>query len=98
MPDGGPPGPVDRLEDLGAAGADQPGEADDLTGVDGEGDVVELAGPRQAVDPEHLGSAHRPADGGVERELDVAAGHQGDDLARSGWSSPAGRRRRSGRP
>ena len=35
---------VDRLEDLRAAGADQPGQADDLAGVHGQVDVGELAG------------------------------------------------------
>ena len=38
---GGPAGAVDGLEDLGAAGADQPGEADDLAGVHGEVDAGE---------------------------------------------------------
>jgi hypothetical protein len=33
----------DGTGDLAAAGADEPGQADDLSGSDGEGDVVEGA-------------------------------------------------------
>ena len=47
--------PEERLRDLGAAGADQPGEPEDLAGANRERDVLEPAGtasgPRRAAAP-----------------------------------------------
>ena len=44
----------DRAGDLAAAGADEPGERDDLAGADVERDVEEHALAREALDLEHL--------------------------------------------
>ena len=44
--------PEQDAGDLGPAGADEPGEADDLAGSDSEADVAEDAGPGQALDLE----------------------------------------------
>ena len=52
---------VDGLEDLGAAGADQPGEPDDLAGAHRERDVLEDAAKAEPLDLEH--------DRGVGRQL-----------------------------
>ena len=53
-----------RAQELGPAGAHQPRDAEDLAGVEGEGDVLELAGHRDAVDAQELlapGRARRRA-------------------------------------
>ena len=47
-------GAEERLAQLGAAGADQPGETEDLAGVDREAHVLEDRQTGQALDPEHL--------------------------------------------
>ncbi len=66
------------LGDLGPAGADQPGHADDLAGPEREGDVGEAAGEAEALDPQHLLALGRgPAAG--EQRLDAAPDHQADD-------------------
>ena len=42
------------LHDLGASGADQTGQANDLTGADAEADVAEEAGTGKVLHAEHL--------------------------------------------
>ena len=67
----------DRPRDLGAAGADQPGERDDLARPHVERDVGEDALARQALDLEHgLADASLPR--GRARQL--AADHRADDV------------------
>ena len=65
----------ERQRELGAAGAEQADEADDLAGVQGEGDVGEFAG---AACPPHLEQRRRPPDVAARRSrvLDALAGHQ----------------------
>ena len=78
---------VDGLEDLRAAGADQAREADDLARADRDVHVAE--GSRRARAP-RPGAARRPGRLGPARAarredvLDVAAGHQRDDVAGGG--------------
>ena len=62
MPAEGRAGAVQRLEDLGATGADQAREADDLAGADAEVDAREDAGQLQAAHVED-GVARRGAAG-----------------------------------
>ena len=96
---GRPCGRRRRLEDLGAPGADQPGEPDDLAGADVEGDVRELARAGRGPRPRSSGSASATALGrGREDVLDRAAGHQPDELRGRASPWPAGRWRRCGRP
>jgi hypothetical protein len=68
----------DGLHDLGAAGADQPGERDDLPGADAERDVAEGAGARQALDLEDDVAG---LDVGLgEQRAELAADHAAHDL------------------
>ncbi len=72
MPPARPVDPEQHARDLGAAAADQAGEADDLAGPDREGDVPEGAGAGERLDREDDGAglaggsrihvAERPAD------------------------------------
>ena len=59
----------DRLRHFRAAGADQPGEAEDLAGAHREGHVAEAGGARQALDAQRLvaGLACRRATGSTRR-------------------------------
>ena len=84
VPVGRPPGAVDGLEHLGAAGADQTGQADDLAGPHVEGDVAELARATKALDREDLGRVGRHWPSLREHVLEGASGHQPDHLGRRG--------------
>src|SRR5690606_9311250 len=67
-------------EDLRSAGAHEPREPDDLARVHGDVDTREDPGELETLDAEHLGRLRvRP---GPRREgvLDVASGHELDDL------------------
>ena len=76
-----PARPVDRLQDLRPAGADEPGQAHDLAGPHGERHVGELAAPAEPVDlQQHVPTRRGPPLG--EDVLDGPAGHQPDDLGR----------------
>ena len=87
-------GAEDGLEDLGASGADQAGQPDDLAGRTAKLDVVELAAAGQALDAQD-GSASATVPRGREDVLDGAAGHQPDDLGGRGLlGREAGRDRR----
>jgi hypothetical protein len=86
-------GAVDGLQDLRAARADEPGQAEDLPGPDGEGHPVEAAGQPEVLDLQQRGD-RRVGQLAARREdvLDGAAGHQRDHLAGGG----AGRRQPGG--
>ena len=75
-----PVGAEDRPRDLGAAGADQSGEPEDLAGVDVERDVLEGALPRRAPG-RRARPRLRPAASALDRMLDhhVAADHRRDE-------------------
>lgn len=74
-------GAVDGLQDLGAAGADESREADDLAGSQSEVERGELTVPGEALDLQHR-IGQRLVRGALgEDVLDVAPGHQRDDLA-----------------
>ncbi|CAM5239556.1 hypothetical protein STANM309S_04210 [Streptomyces tanashiensis] len=77
------PGSVDGLQDLGASGADEPGEADDLPGAEFEVECLELPFSGEALDAEDGfgGGCVGPLGEDVR---DVPAGHEGDDLAGGG--------------
>lgn len=84
---GGGQGAVDGLDGLGASGAEQPGQAEDLTGAHGQGDVVEPAGDVEPLDGElggRLGGGVGAFEAGgalVGDLLDVSAEHQRDEAA-----------------
>src|SRR5581483_9841435 len=46
----------DRPAQLGPAGSNQTGQADDLSGMQRKGNVGQLAGARQFLDPQHFPS------------------------------------------
>src|SRR5690606_34985878 len=73
-------------QDLRAAGADQPGEPDDLAGADAQRHVLEGAGQRQALHPQDLRPVVVRGPRGTlgEDVLDVPAGHQRHDLVGGG--------------
>ncbi len=83
-------GAVDRLQDLRAAGADEPREADDLAGPHLEVEGCELALAGEPFDLQHGFGRGRPGRPLGEDVLDVAARHQRHHLA--------GRRRLGGEP
>ena len=65
-------GTRDRAHDLGAAGTDQSGEPDDLTGAHREADLVENG--RRAANPRtSRRTGASPRDGGELREMRVEA-------------------------
>jgi hypothetical protein len=72
-------GAEDAARELRAPGPDQPGDAEDLAGVDVERDVVEDAGAPQAADGQ--GNPRVATDRGPLRELHVEASaqHGGDE-------------------
>ena len=80
--------PEQRLRDLGAARADQPGQADHLARADRQRDVAELARARQPLDAQQLRSRRRRH---VRRQVLVepAADHQVDQLGLVEACSPA---------
>jgi hypothetical protein len=71
---------VDGLQQLRAAGADQPGDANDLSGVNLQGDVGELPMPGQALHLEQRLAARHEVAPLREQVLDGAAGHPADQL------------------
>ena len=69
----------DRLAGLRAARADEPGEADDLAGANGEARIAAQAARRASVlDLEHARS--RRARAGLAGEMHVAPDHEPDQL------------------
>ena len=72
-------GADDRARQLGAAGADQARDAEDLAAVEREADVVQHAAPREPFDAQQLVAACRPRRARVLLG-DVAVGHQPHEL------------------
>ena len=67
----------ERLDDVGGAGAELAGEADDLAGTDGEAHRLAEAVGEQPLDAKQRLVAERAA--GREHGLEIAAEHHGDD-------------------
>src|SRR5690554_4837875 len=73
-------GAVDGLQDLRAAGADEPGQADDLSGTQREAHVLEHTGQGQVLDLEHGVAAVVVPASATEVRLDAAPGHEPDQF------------------
>ena len=76
------PQPAHALDDLAAAGADQPGDPEDLAPAEGEGNVAEPAAVAQVADfQQHVGRLRFGALGRIELAED-SADHVVDDEVR----------------
>ncbi len=75
----GPPPAVDRLQQLGPTGTDEPRDTHDLAGAHRQRHVVELPAPGQSIDSEQL-VAGRLLTGRGEDVLDRAPCHQPNQI------------------